>query len=55
MKSTRVDDDGTVRCPKCGATGSFVMKRTGKGKLVGGLLAPKRLRCNGCGAYLKAG
>jgi ribosomal protein S27E len=53
MKSTKVDPDGTVRCPKCGAT-SFVNKRSIKGKLAGGLLAPKRLKCNGCGTMLKA-
>lgn len=54
MKSTRVDADGTVRCPKCGAS-DFTDKRTVKGKLMGGLLAPKRLQCRGCGTSLKKG
>jgi uncharacterized Zn finger protein len=54
MKSTKVDAEGTVRCPKCGAT-SFVNKRSIKGKVMGGLMAPKRLKCNGCGTMLKAG
>ena len=61
MKSTIVDADGNVRCPVCGAANSFTAKRTAKAKALGGvavgvgaLAAPKRLRCNGCGTYLKA-
>jgi hypothetical protein len=61
MKSTRVDADGTVRCPVCGAT-AFDQKRTGKAKIVGfatvgvGVVAmPKRLKCRGCGTNLKRG
>lgn len=54
MKSTKVDAEGVVRCPKCSAT-SFAQKRSGKGKLMGGLAAPKRLKCNGCGQMLKRG
>lgn len=61
MKSTIVDADGNVRCPVCGAANSFTSKRTAKAKVLGGaavgvgaLAAPKRLRCNGCGTYLKA-
>ncbi|MGZ4560422.1 MAG: hypothetical protein ACXVXJ_05515 [Mycobacteriaceae bacterium] len=55
MKSTEVDADGTVRCPKCGAN-TFMTKRTVKGKIMGGaLLVPKRLKCNGCGTNLKRG
>lgn len=54
MKKTQVDEAGDVRCPKCGAK-SFTSKRSGKGKMMGGLIAPKRLMCNGCGRYLKAG
>jgi len=54
VKKTKVDDDGRVRCPKCGAS-DFSDKRTVKGKLVGGVLAPKRLVCRGCGAALKKG
>jgi hypothetical protein len=60
MKATRVDSDGNVVCPKCGAKNSFTVKRTGKAKLMGGLAvgvgalaAPKRLKCNGCGTNLK--
>ena len=53
MKTTRVDAEGNVRCPVCGAIDSFTVKRTGKGKLVAGLLAPKLLKCNGCGTNLK--
>lgn len=56
MKSTVVDKEtGAVKCPKCGAAGAFVAKRTLKGKMMGGLLAPKRLKCAGCGAMLKTG
>ncbi len=57
MKSTEIDENGDVRCPKCGARNSFTAKRTGKAKLmtlgVAMLAAPKRLKCNGCGANLK--
>lgn len=52
MKSTKVDDDGEVRCPKCGAK-SFAQKRTVKGKLMAGPMAPKRIKCLGCGTMLK--
>lgn len=53
MKKTKVQD-GVVTCPKCGAQGSFTAKRSIKGKMALGIAAPKRLKCNGCGAYLKA-
>lgn len=53
MKTTQVDAEGNVRCPKCGAN-SFTQKRSAKGKVMGGfVLAPKRLKCNGCGKMLK--
>jgi ribosomal protein S27E len=62
MKSTVVDEDGTVRCPVCGAVNSFMQKRTGKAKIigvatvgVGAVAMPKRLKCNGCGTNLKRG
>lgn len=61
MKSTWVDREGNVRCPKCGGK-QFTSKRTGKAKWAGaltvgvGLLAmPKRLKCQGCGQNLKTG
>lgn len=61
MKSTWVDHDGNVRCPKCGGK-QFTSKRTGKAKWAGvltvgvGVLAmPKRLKCQGCGQNLKTG
>ena len=53
MKSTKVDPEtGDVRCPKCSAK-SFTQKRSAKGKVMGGLMAPKRLKCDGCGTMLK--
>lgn len=62
MKSTYVDAEGNVRCPVCNAANSFTSKRTGKAKAigvvtvgVGAVAAPKRLKCNGCGANLKRG
>lgn len=62
MKTTVVDENGDVRCPKCGARNSFTTKRSGKAKLVGvatvgvgALVMPKRLKCNGCGIMLKRG
>ena len=55
MKSTKVDKEtGAVRCPKCGATG-FSDKRSVKGKIGMGIMAPKRLKCQGCGTMLKRG
>lgn len=54
MKKTQVDESGDVRCPKCGAK-SFTSKRSVKGKMSAGLLAPKRLKCQGCGTMLKTG
>ena len=53
MKRVTVEE-GVVRCPKCGAS-SFRPKRSVKGKVALGLLSPKRLKCNGCGALVKAG
>jgi hypothetical protein len=57
MKATTIDRAGTVRCPKCGGT-SFSSSRTTKSKVMFGvasLLASPKLRCNGCGHYLKPG
>lgn len=55
MKKTQVDpDSGDVRCPKCRAK-SFTSKRSVKGKMMGAFLAPKRLKCLGCGTMLKTG
>jgi hypothetical protein len=42
------------KCPVCGGT-SFVTKRTKKGVVAAGLLAPKRVRCVSCGESLHAG
>jgi DNA-directed RNA polymerase subunit RPC12/RpoP len=68
MKSTTIDENGDVRCPKCGARNAFTSKRTGKAKWATGLatvvtfgaaavvapvVIPKRLKCNGCGTNLK--
>jgi large subunit ribosomal protein L7/L12 len=60
MKSTVVDENGDVTCPRCGAKNNFTSKRSGKAKIglglmtgPGALLAPKRLQCQGCGKYLK--
>lgn len=47
-------EDG-VRCPKCGSS-SFKSKRSLKGKIAGGLLAPKtRVKCEVCGKQFKRG
>lgn len=54
MKSTVVNETGEVLCPKCGAK-SFSQKRSVKGKVMAGFMAPKRLKCNGCGEMLKRG
>ena len=60
MKSTTVDEEGNVVCPKCGAKNQFAIKRTGKAKWaavatvgVGVLAMPKRAKCLGCGTNLK--
>lgn len=57
MKSTVVYPDGSVRCPKCGASVlGAASKRSVKGKVLGGaVLAPKRIKCSGCGEMLKRG
>jgi ribosomal protein S27E len=58
MKSTLVDESGNVRCPNCGAINSFTPQRTKKVKATFGpasLVAAPKLRCNGCGTYLKPG
>lgn len=62
MKSTKVDQEGNVVCPECGAKNQFAIKRTGKAKLigvatvgVGALAMPKRAKCMGCGTNLKMG
>jgi len=48
-------EDGTIRCPKCGST-AFRSKRSLKGKLAAGLLAPKtRVKCEVCGKQFKRG
>lgn len=56
------DDDGTLRCPKCGGQ-QFTAKRSKKGKIigvatvgVGALLAPKsQVKCVTCGTMFKRG
>jgi uncharacterized Zn finger protein (UPF0148 family) len=58
MKSTIVGEDGSVRCPECGAADSFTAQRTKKAKSTFGLaslIAAPKLRCNGCGTYLTPG
>lgn len=54
MRSTQVNEAGDVVCPKCSAK-SFSQKRSAKGKMTMGFMAPKRLKCNGCGQMLKRG
>lgn len=69
MQSRAVDSDGNARCPVCGAS-DFMDRLTTRAKLGVGLVgaatlglgalpaiavAPKRLRCRGCGATLKHG
>jgi DNA-directed RNA polymerase subunit RPC12/RpoP len=57
MKATKISADGSVHCPKCNST-SFTAQRTKKVKVTFGLaslLAAPKLRCNGCGEYLKPG
>lgn len=46
---------GALACPKCGGT-SFKSKRSVKGKLAGGVFAPKsRVKCETCGEVYKRG
>jgi uncharacterized protein (DUF983 family) len=48
-------EGGALACPKCGGT-SFKAKRSAKGKLAGGFLAPKtRVKCETCGEQYKRG
>jgi hypothetical protein len=58
VKKTVIGDDGQVRCPKCGAINSFTAQHTRKAKAgigLGTLFAAPKLRCNGCGEFLKPG
>lgn len=44
-----------LACPRCGST-QFTAKRSMKGKLAAGVLAPKtQVRCVACGAMYKRG
>lgn len=46
---------GVLACPRCGGT-SFKAKRSAKGKLGMGILAPKtRVKCVTCGEVFKRG
>lgn len=46
---------GGLSCPKCGGT-SFKSKRSLKGKVGAGVLAPKtRVKCETCGKQFKRG
>jgi len=50
-----MSNDGTLRCPKCGGT-NFTAKRSVKGKIGIGLLAPKtQVKCITCGKMFKRG
>lgn len=52
-KLSKVADAGA--CPKCGGS-QFVPKRSLKGKMAGGVLAPKsRVKCITCGKEYKRG
>lgn len=47
--------DAGLACPKCGST-QFTAKRSVKGKLVAGVLAPKtQVKCVACGTMFKRG
>lgn len=47
--------DNGLRCPKCGGA-SFKAKRSLKGKVAAGVLAPKsRVKCETCGKVFKRG
>jgi hypothetical protein len=47
--------EGGLACPRCGGT-QFKAKRSVKGKVAAGLLAPKsQVRCVTCGAVFKRG
>lgn len=52
-KFSNVNEGGG--CPKCGSQ-AFKAKRSVKGKLAGGVLAPKtQVKCVGCGKMYKRG
>lgn len=49
------DVSSNGRCPRCGGT-AFKAKRSVKGKVAGGLLAPKtQVKCTTCGLMFKRG
>jgi ribosomal protein S27E len=53
MKSTKVDLEGNVTCPKCGTKNQFAIKRGGKAKLIGIATVEWRVKCLGCGTSLR--
>jgi hypothetical protein len=60
MKQTPISEagdrgDAGLACPKCGGT-QFKAKRSAKGKVAAGLLAPKtQVRCVTCGTTYRRG
>lgn len=55
LSKAGVQTDGGLRCPKCNGV-SFTAKRSLKGKMMLGVLAPKsRVKCVTCGESFKRG
>ena len=59
MKNIRIDQDGNLRCWKCGASGDALLyKRTARSKVlfgVGALATKKKIKCQVCGEYNDTG
>lgn len=55
LRDVGTSTDSGVACPRCGGT-SFTAKRSAKGKLLVGVLAPKtRVKCVACGMMFLRG
>lgn len=61
MKNVKVDQEGNLRCWKCGGK-QFLAKRTGRAHVigyltvgVGALATKKKLKCQQCGEYNQVG
>lgn len=54
MRKVVRNENNQAACRKCGST-SLTAKRSKKGLMAGGLMAPKRLKCQICGHLNKSG
>jgi DNA-directed RNA polymerase subunit RPC12/RpoP len=55
LSAVGAQSDAGIACPRCGSL-QFIAKRSNKGKLMAGVLAPKtQVKCVACGMKFKRG